>query len=144
MADIAPVSYGHSQQQNIDAMRQVDLSRVTNRAEAAAQLQGLEPGLSDFFMQSLDMKEKRWKLNFDALEGNMGSILSFPEVIGRFDGPVLFLTGALSNYVLPEHRDRIKTLFPKARFAKIPGAGHWLHAEKPREFEAAVRTFLNL
>ena len=144
VADIAPVSYGHSQQQNIDAMRQVDLSRVTNRAEAAAQLQGLEPGLSDFFMQSLDMKEKRWKLNFDALEGNMGSILSFPEVIGRFDGPVLFLTGALSNYVLPEHRDRIKTLFPKARFAKIPGAGHWLHAEKPREFEAAVRTFLNL
>jgi esterase len=144
VADIAPVSYGHSQQQNIDAMRRVDLSRVTNRAEAAAQLQGLEPGLSDFFMQSLDMKEKRWKLNFDALEGNMGSILSFPEVIGRFDGPVLFLTGALSNYVLPEHRDRIKTLFPKARFAKIPGAGHWLHAEKPREFEAAVRTFLNL
>jgi esterase len=144
VADIAPVSYGHSQQQNIDAMRRVDLSRVTNRAEAAAQLQGLEPGLSDFFMQSLDMKEKRWKLNFDALEGNMGSILSFPEVIGRFDGPVLFLTGALSNYVLPEHRDRIETLFPKARFAKIPGAGHWLHAEKPREFEAAVRTFLNL
>jgi esterase len=137
VADIAPVSYGHSQQQNIDAMRRVDLSRVTNRAEAAAQLQGLEPGLSD-------LKEKRWKLNFDALEGNMGSILSFPEVIGRFDGPVLFLTGALSNYVLPEHRDRIKTLFPKARFAKIPGAGHWLHAEKPREFEAAVRTFLNL
>jgi len=144
VADIAPVSYGHSQQQNIDAMRQVDLSRVTNRAEAAAQLQGLEPGLSDFFMQSLDMKEKRWKLNFDALERNMASILSFPEVNGRFDGPVLFLTGALSNYVLPEHRDRIKTLFPKARFAKIPGAGHWLHAEKPREFEAAVRTFLNL
>ena len=144
VADIAPVSYGHSQQQNIDAMRQVDLSRVTNRAEAAAQLQGLEPGLSDFFMQSLDMKEKRWKLNFDALERNMASILSFPEVNGRFDGPVLFLTGALSNYVLPEHRDRIKTLFPKARFAKIPGAGHWLHAEKPREFEASVRTFLNL
>ena len=95
-------------------------------------------------MQSLDMKEKRWKLNFDALEGNMAAILSFPDVSGSFDGPVLFLAGALSNYVLPEHRERIKALFPKARFAKIPGAGHWLHAEKPREFEAAVRAFLNI
>ncbi|TAG30704.1 MAG: alpha/beta hydrolase, partial [Rhodobacterales bacterium] len=25
---------------------------------------------------------------------------------------------------------------------KIPGAGHWLHAEKPREFEDTVRVFL--
>jgi pimeloyl-ACP methyl ester carboxylesterase len=32
--------------------------------------------------------------------------------------------------------------FPKARFAKLPGAGHWLHADRPREFEAAVRVFL--
>jgi len=23
------------------------------------------------------------------------------------------------------------------------GAGHWLHADKPREFEAAVRVFLD-
>jgi pimeloyl-ACP methyl ester carboxylesterase len=37
----------------------------------------------------------------------------------------------------------IKKLFPKAEFATIENAGHWLHAEKPREFEAAVRTFLN-
>ncbi|HBB82087.1 MAG TPA: alpha/beta hydrolase, partial [Sulfitobacter sp.] len=37
----------------------------------------------------------------------------------------------------------IKALFPQARFAKIPGAGHWLHAEKPREFEATLRIFLN-
>ena len=35
-----------------------------------------------------------------------------------------------------------EALFPAARFAKIPGAGHWLHAEKPREFEAAVRAWL--
>jgi pimeloyl-ACP methyl ester carboxylesterase len=53
------------------------------------------------------------------------------------------LSGAESDYVRPEHRDAIKGYFPKARFAKIPGAGHWLHADKPREFEAAVRAFLN-
>jgi esterase len=37
----------------------------------------------------------------------------------------------------------IRALFPKARFAKIPGTGHWLHAEKPREFEETVRVFLD-
>jgi esterase len=63
-------------------------------------------------------------------------------VSGRFDGPTLFLSGALSHYVRPEHRETIRALFPAARFAKIPGAGHWLHAEKPREFEETVRVFL--
>jgi pimeloyl-ACP methyl ester carboxylesterase len=33
-------------------------------------------------------------------------------------------------------------LFPAARIETIPGAGHWLHAEAPDEFLAAVRAFL--
>lgn len=72
----------------------------------------------------------------------MPHILGFPELDSEFTGPTLFLTGATSHYVRPEHRARIKALFPAARFAKIPGAGHRLHAEKPREFEAAVRAWL--
>ena len=59
------------------------------------------------------------------------------------DGPALFLTGALSHYVRPEHREVIRALFPKARFARIPEAGHWLHADAPRAFEDTVRIFLD-
>ena len=55
----------------------------------------------------------------------------------------LFLSGGLSDYVQAAHRDRIRALFPKARFARLPKAGHWLHAEEPRAFEATVRAFLN-
>ena len=73
----------------------------------------------------------------------MAQIIGFPEILGKFTAPTLFLTGANSDYLRPEHRPIIKSLFPKARFAKIPNAGHWLHAERPREFEAAVRIFLN-
>jgi pimeloyl-ACP methyl ester carboxylesterase len=142
VADIAPVGYGHSQSHNVAAMRALDLDGVSNRAEASAALD-VAPELRDFFLQSLDLKERRWRLNLDALEANMASIIGFPEVSGQFDGPVLFLSGATSDYVLPAYRDRIRALFPKARFARIPGAGHWLHAEKPREFEAAVRAFLD-
>lgn len=141
VADIAPVAYPHSQRPLIDAMRAVDLSVVTRRSEAAEQLDMPEQ-VKAFLLQSLDVKERRWTLNLDVLAAEMDRIVGFPEIEGRFEGPALFLSGAESDYVRAEHRDRIRTLFPAARFAKIPGAGHWLHAEKPREFEAAVRAFL--
>jgi len=144
IADIAPVAYTHSQSGNIDAMRNVDFDKVTNRSDAAAQMSALPPSLRDFFLQSLDLKEKKWRINLDVLEAEMDKIVGFPEVSGSFEGPVLFLSGANSDYVQREHRDRIKALFPKAYFAKIPDTGHWLHAEKPRDFEASVRNFLNV
>ncbi|MDA7965657.1 alpha/beta fold hydrolase [Ruegeria sp.] len=145
VADIAPVAYTHSQIQYIHAMRAVDLSRVDRRSDAETQLaeQGVEKALQSFFTQSLDIEGKKWRLNLDVLAAEMPKIMGFPEISSHWDGPTLFLSGADSDYVLPEHRDRIRSLFPSARFAKIPGAGHWLHAEKPREFEAAVRAFLN-
>ena len=129
----------------IDAMRKVDLGSIQSRSDADAQLKPHieEPGVRAFLLQSLDMQARRWKLNLDVLEADMDKILGFPELEGRFDGPALFLSGAESTYVTPEHRPRIKSLFPDARFAKIPGAGHWLHADKPREFEGAVSAFLD-
>lgn len=144
VVDIAPVSYPLTQMRFINAMKAVDLSKVTRRSDAAEQLQGMvdEPTLVTFFTQSLDTKEKRWRLNLDVLAREMPNISGFPDVSGGYDGKTLFLSGAASDYVQREHRDRIKGLFPKAQFVKIPGAGHWLHAEKPREFEAAVRSWL--
>lgn len=143
VADIAPVAYGHSQIQFIEAMKAVDLDKVERRSDAAEQLKQVvdDPTLITFFTQSLDVKEKKWRLNLDVLAREMPRILSFPEVAGQFDKPTLFLSGANSDYVKREYREGIKALFPQAQFAKIPGAGHWLHAEKPREFEAAVRTW---
>ncbi|MEL6683885.1 MAG: alpha/beta fold hydrolase, partial [Pseudomonadota bacterium] len=99
-------------------------------------------GVDDFLLQSLDLKEKRWRLNLDVLAAEMDKIIGFPQVSGQFDGPTLFLSGANSDYVQRDARPTIKALFPAAKFAKIPGAGHWLHAEKPREFAAAVNAFL--
>jgi pimeloyl-ACP methyl ester carboxylesterase len=146
VADIAPFTYGHTQQMFIDAMRGVDLTQIERRSDAEAQLAtaGVERALQSFFTQSLDVPGKRWRLNLDALEAEMPKIIGWPEDLsGQFEGPTLFLSGGASDYVQSEHREAIKALFPQARFAKIPGAGHWLHAEKPREFEATLRIFLN-
>ncbi|MCU0903917.1 MAG: alpha/beta fold hydrolase [Tabrizicola sp.] len=146
VADIAPVAYSHDQTRNAQAMAALDLGRITTRTEADAALAERidDPALRAFFLQSLDLRQRppRWKLNLDVLETEMPKIVGWPGTEGRFDHPALFLTGALSSYVRPEHRETIRALFPKARFAKIPGAGHWLHAEKPRAFEETVRVFL--
>ncbi|WP_439154249.1 alpha/beta fold hydrolase [Yoonia sp.] len=143
VADIAPVVYTHTQMGPLNAMRGVDLAAIENRSDARAALGDLEPGVADFLLQSLDMKDRRWRLNLDVLATQMDKILGFPEVAGHFDGPVLFLSGGASDYVQPAHRPTIKALFPKARFAKIPGAGHWLHAEEPRAFTATAAAFLD-
>ena len=146
VADIAPVAYANDQTQHITAMRALPLDGLTTRAEADRQLALTvpDPALRAFFLQSLDLKATpaRWRLNLDVLEAEMPKIVGWPTVTGRFDGPTLFLSGSESHYVRPEHREAIRALFPAARFARIPGAGHWLHAEKPREFEETLRVFL--
>lgn len=146
VADIAPVAYSHDQSRNARAMAGIDLSQITTRAEADAALAVSidDPALRAFFLQSLDLRSHppRWRLNLAVLEAEMPKIVGWPGTQGVFNHPALFLTGGLSTYVLPEHRETIRALFPKARFAKIPDVGHWLHAEKPREFEETVRVFL--
>ena len=118
--------------------RRCQVNQQRQRSETA------EEGVRAFLLQSLDLKTSppTWRLNLDALEAEMAKIIGWEAVAGSFEGPALFLSGAHSDYVRPEHRETIRALFPAARFAKIPGAGHWLHAEKPREFEAALAAFL--
>jgi pimeloyl-ACP methyl ester carboxylesterase len=147
VADIAPVAYGHSQQHAIDAMRGLDLTGLSARSEADRRLAATveDAALRAFLLQSLDLKadRPRWRLNLDALEAAMPDILGWPDLPGRFEGRTLFLAGAESPYIRPEHRAAIRALFPRAVHAKIPGAGHWLHADRPREFAGTVAAFLD-
>ncbi|WP_299284651.1 alpha/beta fold hydrolase [uncultured Tateyamaria sp.] len=145
IGDIAPVPYQHSQMQFIEAMRAVDLDMVTRRSDANDQLadQGIDPALCSFLTQSLDVPEKKWRLNLDALADNMDAIIGFPEVEGQHGGPTLFLSGGQSDYVARRYRATIQSLFSNARFAKISKAGHWLHADDPRAFEGTVRAYLD-
>ena len=147
VADIAPVAYTHDQSRHIHAMRGLDLSGAPSRGDADRRLAAAvpDPALRAFFLQSLDLKAHppQWRLNLDVLEAEMPQIVGWPGTQGQFERAALFLTGSESHYVKPEYRELIRALFPKARFAKLPGAGHWLHADRPREFEETVRVFLN-
>lgn len=147
VGDVAPVAYGHDQMHNLRTMQGLDLTGLATRREADARLAEREPdaGLRAFFLQSLDLKADpvRWKINLSTMEREMPHVLDWPGAEGPFEGPVLFVAGGRSDYILSEHRPVIRKLFPRARIVKLPEAGHWLHADQPREFEATVRIFLD-
>lgn len=144
VADIAPVPYSHDQARYVEAMRSVDLSRIETRKDADAALSARvdDPRIRAFLLQSLNVAEKCWKLNLDTLEREMPTITGWHAPEGRFEGEVLFLSGENSDYVTRDARGAVRPLFPNARFASLRGAGHWLHAEKPREVEQSIRVFL--
>jgi esterase len=146
VADIAPVAYAHSQSHLIDAMQGLDLTGIALRGDADRRLMTAVPddATRAFLLQSLDLKSDppEWRLNLPVLRAAMDRITGWPDVTGHYDGPTLFLSGSASHYVRADHRPAIKALFPNAKFAKLVGAGHWLHAERPREFEATLRAFL--
>lgn len=147
VADIAPVSYAHTQLPLVEAMQAMDLTGIARRSEADRRLSGSVPSaaLRAFLLQSLEAGPEgaRWKLNLPALAANMPAIMGFPDIDGWFQGPVGFISGANSDYVRVEHQARIWALFPHHRHIQVPGAGHWLHADNPDGFEAALRRVLS-
>jgi pimeloyl-ACP methyl ester carboxylesterase len=147
VVDIAPVAYAHTFAPYIRAMRAVRLEDAAKRGdvEQALARQIADPKLRAFLMQNLEHGAGgyRWRANLAVLGAAMDDLLGFPDLDGAvYDGPALFLAGAQSDYVRPEHEPLIKRLFPRAELRRVEGAGHWLHADRPREFLAVARAFL--
>jgi len=80
IADIAPVSYSHTQTPLIDAMEAVDLKGVSKRSEADALLSDHidAPEIRAFLLQSLDVKTGTWRYNLQAMRRYMPDIIGFP------------------------------------------------------------------
>ena len=142
----------------IDAMRAIDLSTLQTREEADAALRTAVPSdmVRAFLLQSLvrDAGRRgdgagggqswRWRLNLDVLRRDLGVLRGFPEPPpgATFDGPVLWIAGASSTYVLDRDRARMDELFPATRLVRVKHAGHWVHSEQPEVFLAALQRFL--
>ncbi len=153
VADIAPVPYRHADTNGglVGAMQAMQIDDLTSRTVADRRLapEVPDPGTRAFLLQSLELRDGpvRWKLNLNALAANMDGIVGWPDPLPAtahpFSGPTLFLHGLNSHYLRDNDHAAIITLFPKAEFEGIADAGHWLHAERPRETEAAIEGFLS-
>ena len=165
VVDVAPTAYPESGGRTDDpdeeaspfaayiaAMRAVDLDQLRTREDAEAALRSAVPSrmVRSFLLQSLVREGLgtaggwRWRLNLEALARDLGHLRGFPEPPpgATFDGPVLWVAGANSTYVLPEDRARMDELFPATRLVRIKNAGHWVHSEQPGIFLETLRRFL--
>jgi esterase len=146
VADIAPVRYSPSHDGVFAAIDAVATAAPETRSQAAKLMRRFlkEEGVVQFMLLSLRREPAGhyvWRFNHRALRENYARLLAAP--VGQpFSGPALFVYGSESSYMDDAGISAAKSLFPAARFAAIAGTGHWLHAEKPEEFNGLVREFL--
>lgn len=145
--DVAPVTYDARHNKIFDALMSVDLHTIDGRKAADETLSQRisEAGVRQFLLKSLykdDSGRYQWRFNLQTLYDNYSDIVSFPDIDKCFEGETLFVKGALSDYILPEHREQILRYFPQSKARVISGTAHWLHAEKPQMVNQSVRDFL--
>ena len=56
----------------------------------------------------------------------------------RYQDPTTLIRGSLSDYVQPADRTALEEMFSGLRIINIRGQAHWVHADKPVEFLAAL------
>lgn len=146
LADISPVQNRPRHLEILSALDGIDLNNLKSRQQADQQLALSinETGVRQFLLKSLYKEDEqfRWRFNIKALIANYQQLLEAPPSKGPYTGPVLFIKGAESDYLLPEHQSLIQQLFPHSKAKVIMGTGHWLHAEKPVAFAKIVTDFL--
>lgn len=152
LADISLRSYQrrYHHLDMIDAMLSVDFTKTQTREDVERLL---EPKIKEFHVRQFAMKnlyrrersgQFAWRLNLDAINLNMDGIFEGIQSKEIFNKPALFVRGGSSDYVKYEDFDQIYRNFPKADIKTIEGAGHWIHAEKPKVFLKIVEGFLKM
>jgi pimeloyl-ACP methyl ester carboxylesterase len=147
VADIAPKYYPPHHQSVLAGLEAVDFNVVKTRREAEDILSQhiSDFGTKQFLLKNIYWKEDGkldWRFNLKVIAENMEVVGATFPVTDSVDVPSLFLRGGKSNYILDEDMDAIHDLFPRSMLETIENTGHWLHAEKPKEFFERVLNFL--
>ncbi|HEX2894990.1 MAG TPA: alpha/beta fold hydrolase [Marmoricola sp.] len=151
VVDVSPVRYGNAREfaRYIEAMRRMDLDALEQRDDADAALQEAVPNTTvrSFLLQNLRREGDswRWQVNLDVLGEELDEVGDWPEDqlvgVAAYDGPVLWIAGARSDYVRDEYAAAMERWFPRARRVTIKDAGHWVHSEQPEVFVEVLRRF---
>ncbi len=142
--DISPVKYIESRHENTFAgLFAIKNSDSENRVQAQ---RAMEPYIKDksvqlFMLKSFDASQPdRFLFNLTALKQNYDNISDWNEV--KVDKPILFIKGALSDYIVKEHKQSVLNQFPQAKLFVVSNADHWVHATKPDAVIRAIKRVL--
>lgn len=147
IADIGPKYYRPHHQDILAGLSAVDFSLKPDRATVEEILKGY---ITDVGTRQFLMKNLYWESEGQlAFRFNLPVFTKDTEIIGqalsedaRFGKPTLFLKGDKSNYILAEDTQTILKHFPDSKIVTIANAGHWLHAENPKDFLIETIGFL--
>lgn len=130
----------------IDDLLSIDLAGLRSRRDAEEQLAARESSamVRAFLLQNLRRTDGwSWEPNLELLRRSLPEIGGWPGYDGPpYEGPVLWLNGADSPYVQPEHDELMRELFPATRQVRVKGAGHWVHSQKPELVTAILTQFV--
>ncbi|MBT3588624.1 MAG: alpha/beta fold hydrolase [Flavobacteriaceae bacterium] len=149
IADIGPKQYPLHHQDILKALSVLDFSIIKTRKTANNVISEYikNNGVRLFLAKNLYWKhpdELALRINLPVLIENIeevGKLLS-ENLIYRKE--TLFLRGANSNYIEKADEFLIKKQFPNSDIQTIKNAGHWLHAENPKDFYNKVMNFISI
>lgn len=148
IVDIAPRAYTPQHDDVIKALHQVKLNEITGRKEAEEVLEKhiTDTGVKQFLLKNLYWKDAEnkvldWRFNLKVISNEYNTI-GVEVPYGKSHVKALFIKGEKSIYLSENDLSDIEKRFPCYTLKIIPGAGHWVHAEKPEEFFSAVKDFI--
>ena len=149
VVDIAPQAYAPAHNTIFAALRALDLNSFKLRSEIEAAMMAEIPELATrrFLLKNVgSTPEGRfyWKFNLEGVYQNYPrlneAVVSTWQT--TFDKPTLFVRGSKSDYISDMDWPEIQRHFPAAQLVTLPEAGHWVHADAPEDFTAAMQEFL--
>jgi pimeloyl-ACP methyl ester carboxylesterase len=147
IVDISPKEYQPHHNAILAGLNSVDFSVQNSRKLVDEQLSKYIPevGVRQFLMKNVYWKEKGqldFRFNLQSLTENNFEVGKPLPKNSIFKKPTLFLKGEKSGYIIPAEQLIIDAHFPDNKVIEIAKAGHWLHAENPKQFYEEVTTFL--
>ncbi len=147
VVDIAPKEYGRGHDTIFESLAKVDLTRISKRDDADAMLATRihDFAVRQFLLKNLDRNPDgsfSWKMNLEGLISNYEQINQAIHSEKRVAIPAFVIRGGKSNYVQEDDLNTFRKIFPQTELITISEAGHWVHAEAPDAFYAAVYKIL--
>ncbi len=148
VVDIAPKQYPVHHDIILDGLEEAFNTHLESRKAAEDLLRKYveEEDTLQFLMKNLYRKEDgqfAWRINVPVIDKHIERIGEGLPDKSIFEGPVCFVRGERSGYILNSDSNLIAHHFPQSELVTVPNAGHWVHAEQPAALDEHVRSFFN-
>ena len=147
VVDIGPKYYPPHHQEIIAGLNAVDSANVKSRKQADELLSEhfTQVGVRQFLLKNLYWKTSNdlaFRFNLSVLAGEISNVGESLNETYNFTRPTLFISGENSNYIVQDDSVLIESHFSDFEIIEIENSGHWVHAEKPKEFFEVVSRYL--